>query len=302
MAQTAINSQPVHSERRATARSSLALDDAPSSDYKSVRALSRGLELLRLLSTVHAGRSSASELAKSSSIHRTTVRRILETLADEGYVVRSPSDDSFRLSSKATELGVGFDDAHRASIAAVPVLNRLLAELQWPTDLCTPSGGHMVISESTQRSSRLSFHPFRELVRHEIPMLRTAAGRAFFAHLQDAERQALLARIVAAGDPEDLRLAGDPGLLATLVAQVRSRGFGINDGEFSFDPRVGAIAVPVFRRGRVVASLNIIFLRTVIGVETAIERYAHVLQAAAREIEEAAESGDQPPTLPRGTH
>ena len=161
------------------------MDETSSSYYKSVRALSRGLELLRLLSAVHAGRATASELARSSGLHRTTVRRILETLADEAYVVPSPTEDSFRLAVKATELGVGFDDAHRVSIAAIPVLQRLLSELQWPTDICTPSGVQMLISESTQRSSRLSFHPFRELVRHEIPMLRTAAGRAYFASFEE---------------------------------------------------------------------------------------------------------------------
>jgi IclR family mhp operon transcriptional activator len=261
------------------------MKDRAAGEYKSVRALSRGLELLRLLSTAHAGRAAAAELSKTSGIHRTTVRRILETLADEGYLARSPSDDSFRLAAKVTQLGHGFSDAHCASIAALPVLDQLLAELQWPTDLCTPNGIDMVISESTQRSSRLSFHHFRELVRHEIPMLRTAAGRAYFAHLEEAQRRAILQEIVARGDAEDLRLAMTPGLIDTMVAQVRGRGYGINDGEFSYDARVGALAVPVLRDNRVVASLNVIYLRSVITTESAVERFHGPLSLAASRIE-----------------
>jgi len=102
------------------------MKDRAAGEYKSVRALSRGLELLRLLSTAHAGRAAAAELSKTSGIHRTTVRRILETLADEGYLARSPSDDSFRLAAKVTQLGHGFSDAHCASIAALPVLDQLV--------------------------------------------------------------------------------------------------------------------------------------------------------------------------------
>jgi chaperonin GroEL len=38
------------------------------------------------------------------------VRRLLETLASEGYVRRSESDDSFRLTLKVRELSEGFTD------------------------------------------------------------------------------------------------------------------------------------------------------------------------------------------------
>ena len=68
-------------------------------EYKTVRGLTRGLMLLNMLNKLDGG-ASVGLLAELSGLHRTTVRRLLETLQEEGYVRRSPSDDSFRLTIK----------------------------------------------------------------------------------------------------------------------------------------------------------------------------------------------------------
>jgi IclR family mhp operon transcriptional activator len=51
-------------------------------DYKTVRGLSRGLLLLNLLNKFDGG-ATVSTLAEFSGLHRTTVRRLLETLQEE---------------------------------------------------------------------------------------------------------------------------------------------------------------------------------------------------------------------------
>lgn len=75
------------------------MNENASADYKTVRGLSRGLLLLNLLNKFDGG-ATVGTLAEFSGLHRTTVRRLLETLQDEGYVRRSRSDDSFRLTIK----------------------------------------------------------------------------------------------------------------------------------------------------------------------------------------------------------
>lgn len=80
-------------------------------DYKTVRGLSRGLLLLNLLNKFDGG-ATVGTLAEFSGLHRTTVRRLLETLQEEGYVRRSQSDDSFRLTLKIRQLSEGFRDEH----------------------------------------------------------------------------------------------------------------------------------------------------------------------------------------------
>ena len=80
-----------------------------STEYKTVRGLTRGLMLLNMLNRLDGG-ASVGLLAELSGLHRTTVRRLLETLQDEGYVRRSLSDDSFRLTIKVRQLSEGFRD------------------------------------------------------------------------------------------------------------------------------------------------------------------------------------------------
>ena len=56
------------------------------SQYKPVRGLVRGLAVLRALNTMAGGLGSALEVAQASGLHRTTAKRLLETLRAEGLV------------------------------------------------------------------------------------------------------------------------------------------------------------------------------------------------------------------------
>ncbi|VFS59728.1 YiaKLMNOPQRS operon repressor [Raoultella planticola] len=117
-------------------------------DYKTVRGLSRGLLLLNLLNKFDGG-ATIGTLAEFSGLHRTTVRRLLETLQEEGYVRRSRSDDSFRLTLKIRQLSEGFRDEHWISALATPLLGELLREVLWPTDISTLDVDAMVVRETT---------------------------------------------------------------------------------------------------------------------------------------------------------
>lgn len=48
--------------------------------YKDVRSLARGLDVLKALNRAPGGRASTTDLAKACGVHRTTVKRLLETL------------------------------------------------------------------------------------------------------------------------------------------------------------------------------------------------------------------------------
>lgn len=92
-----------------TIEMSINMQNNEQTEYKTVRGLTRGLMLLNMLNKLDGG-ASVGLLAELSGLHRTTVRRLLETLQEEGYVRRSPSDDSFRLTIKVRQLSEGFRD------------------------------------------------------------------------------------------------------------------------------------------------------------------------------------------------
>ena len=71
--------------------------DTDSSQYREVRGLSRGLAVLRALNALPGGIGGVVELARATGLHRTTVKRLLETLRMEGLVHHKDVGASYAL-------------------------------------------------------------------------------------------------------------------------------------------------------------------------------------------------------------
>lgn len=248
-----------------------------SSEYKNVRGLTRGLLLLNTLNRLDGG-ASPGELAQLCGLHRTTVRRLLETLAHEGYVTRSPSDDSFRLALKVRELSEGFRDEQWVSALAAPLLGELLREVVWPTDITTMDVDAMVVRETTHRFSRLSFH--RSMVGRRLPLLQTACGLTWLAHCPDNERTQIV-EMLSQRDGDDYQLAREPARLAALLRRVRQNGYGENYRGWGQEARIASIAVPLGNGVRIVGCLNLIWIASAMSVEQAVARHLGALQNVA---------------------
>lgn len=251
-------------------------------EYKSVQGLVRGLEILRELNRCPGGGALTAQLSERTGLHRTTVRRLLETLQSEGYVRRSESDDSFRLCIKTRELSEGFRDEQWISEIAVPLLGDLLQKVVWPTDLCTFDVDAMVIRETTHRFSRLSFH--RSMVGRRLPMLTTATGRAYIGFCPDDEREQIL-RLLSTYEDEQSRLALDRGYVDELLLKVRALGFGFNHGHWRDELKIAAIALPVMHGEHVQACLNLVYVAKAMSIDDAARRYLPHLREAVSVIE-----------------
>lgn len=258
------------------------------SDYKAVRGLIRGLDLLNSLNRFDGG-ARIGQLADATGLHRTTVRRLLETLQNEGYVRRSESDDGYRLSIKVRELSEGFRDEQWISQLAAPLLGQLLQEVVWPTDITTLDVDAMVIRETTHRFSRLSFH--RSMVGRRLPLLQTAAGRAYIAHCPDTEREGILA-LLASRDDTQGRLARNRIWVDKLIRQTRTKGYGANYGEWGEEEKIGAIAVPIRHGEQVLGSLNLIYIAKAMPIEEAARRYLGSMRSMVGQIEQQLERQD----------
>ncbi|SDJ56374.1 transcriptional regulator, IclR family [Paraburkholderia steynii] len=254
--------------------------------YTNVRGLARGLQVLQALNSMDSGRATSQQISELTGLHRTTARRLLETLMEEGFVRRSASDDSFRLTLQVRSLSEGFTDNERIATIAPPIMGQLLQRVAWPSDLSTPDGDAMIIRETTHRFSPLSFH--RSMVGRRLPILLTAAGRAYFAMCPDEEREDILDLLRSgAGGEEQTALASNDRLIKSLVTRVRADGFGSNHGDWSAQSKIGAVAVAIVLRERVLGSLNVVFLSRAVTLSEARRRYVPELQAAVQEMTRA---------------
>jgi len=259
--------------------------------YRNVQGLSRGLAVLRALSLAPAGYASIAELTTATGLHRTTVRRLLETLQADGYVRCSASDDSYRLNLKVRQLSEGFTDDEWISEVAAPVLGELLQKVVWPSDLCTLDGDCMVVRETTHRFSPLSFQG--AMIRQRMPILFTAVGRAYLAFCPAAERAQIL-QVLAAGHDEQAPLACATGSIKRVLDRVRRQGYATNEGEWSKQSKTGAIALPVRHRDHVLGAINVVFLNKAVTQSDAAARLLPALQEAVARIEATLAASDLP--------
>ncbi len=249
-----------------------------SSSPDNVRALSRGLNILRFLNRVGAAR--VAEIALELGLPRPTVYRLLNTLEDEGYVLYSGTDSRVRLSPLAAALGDSSSTRSRLCQIAAPILTKFTDAHAWPVDLSTYEDAHMVIQESTHSRSPLSVDP--GMVGYSLPMLRSSSGRAYLSVCQDREREIIIDLLRAENIAEDLPFLQKSWLDQNLTTYFK-QGFATR-GPRSFRPKTSSLAVPIIVDERVIGCLSIIWVTKAMKLERAIERYAVALQKIAIEI------------------
>ncbi len=249
-----------------------------SSSPDNVRALSRGLNILRFLN--RAGAARVAEIACALGLPRPTVYRLLNTLEDEGYVLYSGTDSRVRLSPLAAALGDSSSTRSRLCQIAAPILTKFTDAHAWPVDLSTYEDAHMVIQESTHSRSPLSVDP--GMVGYSLPMLRASSGRAYLSVCQEREREIIIDLLRAENITEDF-LFLQKGWLDHNLTTYFKQGFATR-GPRSFRPKTSSLAVPIIVDERVIGCLSVIWVTKAMKLERAIERYAVALQKIAIEI------------------
>ena len=243
-------------------------------DAKPIRAFSRGLAVLAALN--RRGSATAAELATETHLPRATVYRVLKTLADDGYVARSPSDDRFTIRIKVRELSEGFEDENWIGAVAAPAIFDLTRRILWPCDVSTLEGTQMVIRESTHRFAPLSID--RSMVGRALPLLSSSSGIAYLAFVPAAERASILDLL-----PQAQRTKSKTEIEREL-ARVRRRGYGLRQAGPLW-PHTGSMAMPIREKTRVVGCVSLIWMAKVMSAEEGVARCRAPLEATVREIE-----------------
>ncbi len=249
--------------------------------YKEVRGLARGLDVLKALNRVPGGIGTTTELARLCGLDRTTTKRLLETLRQQGFVRQGERDGQYYLTFEVRRLSEGFEDEAWVEQVARPAMQASVRELMWPCDLGTAEAGFMVVRESTHRWSALSQH--RAMIGERLPMLVTAMGRAYLSACGDIEREGLLELLRARNDwiGEQAR---DKVAVHNMVRATLRRGYSFNEGEWIREASFAAVAVPVFAGPRLLAALNMVFPKAAVSQKHLATRFVPALERLAATI------------------
>src|SRR5271168_596590 len=246
---------------------------------RPIRALNRGLDVLTELNRVE--RAAINTMASAVGLPRTTTYRILETLRLAGYVERDAHDDCYRPTIMVRALSDGFDDEALVSHIARPLLASLGAQIVWPVAVATPLGSTMMIRETTDRESPLALEQYGAGVR--VPMLASAAGRAYLAFCPAPQRDALLELLARSPLAED-RLARDRMEVERLLNETRNQGFGMAHRARRVSEET-SLAVPVGGKDRILATVTVRYAATAVPLRTAVEQFLPKMREVAQKIE-----------------
>jgi IclR family mhp operon transcriptional activator len=259
---------------------------------KSIRALARGLEVLRLLQS--SGAMTLAGLHQASGLPKATLLRILRTLGEQGLIWQRMVDDAYVPSYSLAELAGRMDQEHALVEVASPILEALSARIQWPSVLAVPRLTHMEVIETNASRAYFDNIPLGP-VGFRVNMLRSASGRAYLAACEGPVRDAILEALRRSDQPGD-HFALDAGYVARVLAEVRAQGFALRDPDFGGDFDAGraqvddgrdSLGVAIRLGGHVPGTLNITWSRRALKRAQAIERLAGPAVEAAEAIAQA---------------
>jgi DNA-binding IclR family transcriptional regulator len=264
---------------------------AKGSHAASVRSVSRALQLLALF-TPRQAEWSVGALAKESGLHKSVVTRLMATMANEGFVVQSPTSRTYRVGGKAFAVGNAFSSYVMLSRLARPILEKLTARCGHSSSVGVPDGDRFVTCVSIQSTPiRVAAEQGQRQMYHG-----SSVGKALLAGMPDDQRARILhdAPLVPLG-PNTIT---DVAALMANLEQVRRLGYAVTREESSVS--VGGVAAAVgMADGGVLAAIGIAYPVQLVPEDTIDELGKQVIDAAADLCELLAPQGHSlmfPPT------
>jgi IclR family mhp operon transcriptional activator len=250
--------------------------------FKPVIALSRGLDVLRVVNQEKL--TTVGSIHKATGLDKATVVRMLETLENQGYVMRDTERAAYAPTGRTLLLSQGYDRHLWIGSIADPILQEVRDQVGWPVDIALFDRDAMIISQTLQERGSVFF--VRRRPGFRIPVLTTSLGRAYLAYCSDDEHRAIVKRLAAIPGPST-ELARQPERLARAIEDVRSRGYALTDPSYShemFDDKVWAIGVPVRNEQTVFAAINVMLLHGAMTEEAGIRQFLEPLRRTADRI------------------
>lgn len=214
----------------------------------AVHSVERALVILEALGRNPAG-VGVTKLGKDLGLHKSTVHRLLATLAKYGFVEQDEATESYRLGMKFVSLALNFLNQLDFRREVLPYLKELAEVTGETTQLAVLEGGEVLYLERCQSPEAITVN-----LGLRVPAYCTAEGKVLLAFLSEDRLEKYLEAhqfkqytINTIVNPDQLRLH---------IQRVRMQGFAVSAEEYADSLR--GVAAPVFDcNGRAVAALGI---------------------------------------------
>lgn len=204
-----------------------------------VLSLGKAMELLELL-LAQRRPMSLQEISARSGYPKSTAHALLTTLREYRMIGQDP-DGRYRLGIRLYEYGCAVSAMWDARQLAHPYLEQLAQALGTGAYLAIRSGDHVLSIDSCAASSGAGLSVSVE-TGTPLPLHATAQGKLLLAAASEQELRRYCRQVGL--QPYTRHSLTDPEALHSALAEIRARGYAVEDGEY----RVGlrAVAAPVY--------------------------------------------------------
>jgi IclR family KDG regulon transcriptional repressor len=225
--------------------------DAPARDGGNTRLTSVGAAL-RLLKEFSAEEPELgiTLLAQRMGLAKSTVHRLASTLAGEGFLEQNPSNERYRLGLSLFSLGTLVRRRMDVSREALPYLHELRDRTGESVHLAVIEGAEIMYLFNLESQQAIGMRSYLGLRK---PAFCTSEGRAMLAFSSPT----VLSRIIKKGlTAHTQKTITEPAALHKLLAQIKLKGYAVDDGESEQEMR--GLAAPVWdANGAVIAAVGL---------------------------------------------
>jgi IclR family transcriptional regulator, pca regulon regulatory protein len=206
---------------------------------KQNRSLSRGLRILRVFNEIP--RPSLAEIAASVDLTKTTCRRFLMTLLEEGYVDYEEASKRYQLRPLVLELGYAALGSMSVPTFAAPYMQELANQTGGAVSLSLLEGDEVVlVGRNVANADKRRLVTMNLSVGMRLPAHCTAMGRILIGAAHEDVRVFVTGMRVEKLTPKTLV---NRAQLTKAIVEAAKRGYEVVEDQLSLG--YGAIAVPL---------------------------------------------------------
>jgi len=223
--------------------------------YADVNLVKRTLSVLASINRLKL--ITVSAISNDCKIPSSSVIRILETLCNEGYLIKISRRGGYAVTSKVKLLSSGFNINSIIFEIVQPILDRLTKEYLWPFAVATLETNNMVIQYSSIPSSPLAH--VKSTLNKRLSLLSRAHGLAYIAFCNINERKLLIKLALELNNLED-RVISSNYQWRRLIRQTRKLGYATRISKI--DETTNTIAIPIYlQEGYVIATIGVTYFK-----------------------------------------
>ena len=216
---------------------------------KGSQLIDRLLDILELLSLEKDGLG-VTEIGNRTGLHKSTVHRIVNALAERGYIEKVPDRSAYKIGLKLVEISSIYLNSVELKTEARPYLNELTAQLGLPSHLAILDGKDVVYIEKIDVVNSIRLY---SQIGRRVPAYCTALGKCLLYGLHERGMQDILSNCSFEKLTEKT-LAKDR--LIQQIKEVGTNGWAVDDGEH--EKGIRCVASPVYDyRGKIIAAVSV---------------------------------------------